>query len=143
MSFTIYLRRLGDFALAQIFHPDMAPAAAAQVLLPVAAVPAAGRGADPHWVRVPDLLTRLETAVAAAPVYELLEARLYRWVQHLIAPWPRLWREAVTVYVATALGVDLTDDAQLQALDQAAHTALWEAHAALYGLGSLKEYNDA
>ena len=143
MSFTLYLQRLGDFALAQIFHPDLAPAAAAQVLLPVAAVPAAGRGADLHWVRVPDLLTRLETAVAAAPVYELVEARLYRWVQHLSAPWPRLWREAVTVYVATTLGVDLTDEAQFLALDQAAHAALWEAHDALYGPRSLKEDADA
>jgi hypothetical protein len=106
-------------------------------LLPVAAVPAAGRGADPYWVRVPDLVTHLETAVAAAPVYELSEARLYRWLQQLIAPWPQLWGEAVTVYVAATLGVDLTDEAQLQALDQAAHAALWEAHDALYGPSSL------
>jgi hypothetical protein len=137
MSFTLSLQRLGDFALAQVFHPETASAAAAQVLLPVAAVPAAGRGTDPHWVRVPDLVTHLETAVAVAPVYELVDARLYRWVQRLIAPWPQLWREAVTVSVATARGVDLTDEAQLQALDREAHAALWEAHDALSGPRSL------
>lgn len=133
MSFTLYLQRLGDFALAQIFHPETAAAAAAQVLLPVAAVPAAGRGTDPHWVRVSDLLPHLETAGAVAPVYELVEARLYRGLQRLVMPWPRLWRDAVTVYVADTLGVDLTDEAQLQTLDQEAHAALWEAHEALYG----------
>jgi hypothetical protein len=137
MSFALYLQRLGDFALAHVFHPETAPAAAAQVLLPAAAVPAAGRGADPHWVRVPDLVTHLETVVAAAPVYELAEARLCRGLQRLVIPWPRLWGEAVTVYVAATLGVDLTDAAQLHALDQAAHAALWEAHDALYGPRSL------
>ena len=133
MSFTLYLQRLSAFALAQAFHPETAPAAAAQVLLPATAVPAAGRGADPQWVSIPDLIQRLETAVAGAPVYELVEARLYRWVQRLVMPWPQLWREAVIVYVATTLGVELTDEAQLQALEQEAHAALWAAHDALYG----------
>jgi hypothetical protein len=82
-------------------------------------------------------VTRLETVVAAAPVYELAEARLCRGLQRLVIPWPRLWGEAVTVYVAATLGVDLTDAAQLHALDQAAHAALWEAHDALYGPRSL------
>ena len=135
MSFTLYLQRLSAFALAQVFHPETAPAAAAQVLLPVAAVPAAGRGANPHWVGIPDLVQRLETAVAGAPapVYELVEARLSRGLQRLIMPWPRLWRDAVTVYVADTRGMDLTDEVQLQALDRAAHAALWEAYDALYG----------
>jgi hypothetical protein len=104
------------------------------VLLPATAVPAAGWGADPHWVCIPDLVHSLETAVAPAPVYELVEARFSRGLQRLIAPWPRLWGEAVTVYVAATRGVELTDEVQLHALDQAAHAALWEAHEALYGL---------
>lgn len=121
MSFALYLQRLGAFALAQVFHPATAPAA--------------GRGADPHWVGIPDLIQRLETAVAGAPapVYELVEARLSRGLQRLIAPWPRLWGEAVTVSMAATRGVELTDEAQLQAVEQEAHAALWAAHDALYG----------
>lgn len=133
MSFALSLQRLSAFALAQVFHPETAPAAAAQVLLSAPAVPAAGRGADPQWVCVPDLVTHLETAVATAPVYEVAAARLFRWVQRLIVLWPRLWREAVIVSVAATRGVDLTDEAQLQGLDREAHAALWEVHDALYG----------
>jgi hypothetical protein len=133
MSFMLYLQRLGAFALAQLFHPVQAPAAAAQVLLPAAAIPAAGWSADPHWVCLPDLVQRLETAVATAPVYELVEARLSRGLQRLVLSWPQLWGEAVTSYVATTRGVVLTDEAQLQALDQEAHEALREAYDALYG----------
>jgi hypothetical protein len=47
--------------------------------------------------------------------------------------WPTLWREAMVVHVRTTFGLDVTDATQLCAVEQEAHTALWEARRALYG----------
>ena len=128
------LRRLGDFALAQVFRPHEAASYAAQVLLPrgEGLLTACGTPAAPAWISVEALVTRLREA-AYSSVYEVYVARLGRWLQHGTAAWPALWREAVAVHCVATFGVDLADEAQLQALEHEAHDALWEAHRALYG----------
>jgi hypothetical protein len=129
-----FLSRLGAFVLAQVFRPHEAAPYAAQVLLPAREVPPAGRGASAarEWISVEALVTRLSRA-SYTPLYEVSVARLVHRLLGLSQGWPALWREALTVSVRSMLGVDLTDAAQLHAVDEEAYEALWEAHCALYG----------
>ena len=127
------LRRLGDFALAQVFRPQTAAQRAAQVLLPVQEVfPAGHETPAPPWISVEALVTQLSRAVYTA-MYEVYAARLMHRLLGLSRGWPTLWREAVVVYVRATFGLDVTDATQRRAMDQEAHAALWEAHRALYG----------
>ena len=128
-----FVHHLGAFALAQVFWPHEVATCAAQVLLPAEDVPAEGRGIPTQaWISVEALIERLGMAGYTA-VYEVVAARLARWLQHCSVTWPPLWREAVAMHFFSVYGVALANETQLQALDQEAHDALWEAHQALYG----------
>jgi hypothetical protein len=127
------MRRLGDFALAQVFRPQTAAQQAAQVLLPAQEVlPAGHETPAPPWISVEALVTQLSGAVYTA-VYEVYVARLMHGLLGLSRGWPTLWREAVVVYVRATFGLDVTDAVQRRAVDEEAHAALWAAHRALYG----------
>jgi hypothetical protein len=127
------LRRLGDFALAQVFRPQAAAQQAAQVLLSAQEIfPAGHETSASQWISVEALVTRLSKAVYTT-VYEVYIARLMHRLLELSQDWPTLWREAVVVYVRATFGLDVTDATQLCAVDEEAHAALWEAHRALYG----------
>ena len=127
------LRRLADFALAQVFRPEAAAQQAAQVLLPAQEVlPAGHEMPAQQWISVEALVTRLSAAVYTA-IYELYAARLMHGLLGLSRDWPPLWREAVVVHVRATFGLDVTDATQLCVVEQEAHVALWKAHCALYG----------
>jgi hypothetical protein len=127
------LRRLGDFALAQVFRPEAAAQQAAQVLLPAQEVlPAGHETPAQQWISVEAVVTRLSAAVYTA-VYEVYAARLMHGLLGLSRHWPTLWREAVMVHVRATFGLDMTDATQRRAVEQEAHAALWAAHRALYG----------
>jgi hypothetical protein len=127
------VRRLGDFALAQVFRPQTVAQQAAQVLLPTQEVlPAGHETPAPQWITVEALITQLSRAVYTA-VYEVYVARLMHGLLGRSQDWPTLWREAVVVYVKATFGLELTDATQRCAVDQEAHAALWAAHRALYG----------
>jgi hypothetical protein len=128
------LRRLEDFALAQVFRPQTAAQHAAQVLLPVQAVfPAGNETSALQWVSVEALVARLSRAVYTA-IYAVYVARLMHGLLGRSRDWPTLWREAVVVYVNATFGLDIMDTTQRRTVDQEANEALWEAHRALYGL---------
>jgi hypothetical protein len=127
------LRRLGDFALAQVFRPQTAAQQAAQVLLPVQEIlPAGHETPAPRWISVEALVIRLSRAVYTT-VYEVYVARLMHRLLGLSRDWPTLWREAVVVHVRATFGLDFTDATQLCTVEQEAHAALWAAYHALYG----------
>jgi hypothetical protein len=127
------LRRLADFALAQVFYPHEAPQQAARVLLPVReGLPDACQPPAATWISVEALVTHLSRAAYAA-LYEVFEARLMHRLLGGARDWPTLWREALIVYVHATFGVDCTDTAQLQAMDEEASRARGEACRALYG----------
>jgi hypothetical protein len=127
------LQRLGAFALAQVFRPHEAAHYAAQVLLPAWEVlPADCQTPARAWISVEALVTRLGPTVSTS-LYEVYEARLVHRLLGISQGWPTLWREALTVYFRATFGVDLSDAAQCQAVDDAAARARWEASQALYG----------
>jgi hypothetical protein len=127
------LRRLADFALAQVFRPEAAAQQAVQVLLPARdMLPAGHETPAQQWISVEALVTQLSATVYTA-VYEVSTARLMRGLLGLSRDWPTLWREAVVVHVRATFGLDFTDATQLCTVEQEAHAALWEAHRALYG----------
>jgi hypothetical protein len=127
------MRRLGDFALAQVFRSEAAAQQAAQVLLPAQDVlPAGHETPAQQWISVEAVVTRLSRAVYTA-VYEVYVARLMHGLLGLSRDWPPLWREAVVVHVRAMFGLDMTDTTPLCAVEQEAHAALWTAHRALYG----------
>lgn len=127
------MRRLGDFALAQVFRPQAVAQQAAQVLLPAQEVFLAGHETPVQgWISVESLVTRLSRVVYTA-VYEVYVARLMHGLLGLSQDWPTLWREAVVVYVKATFGLDVTDATQRCAVEQKAHEARWAAHRALYG----------
>ena len=127
------LRRLADFALAQVFRPQTAARQAAQVLLPAQDVlPAGHETLAQRWISVEALVTRLSRALYTT-VYEVYVARLMHGLLGRSRDWPTLWRQAVVVHVRATFGLDMTDATQRRAVEQEAHAALWEAHRALYG----------
>lgn len=132
-----YLRSHTDFFLAEVFRPDEAPALAAQCLLPVADVLAAGR----ERAGVPESYLTVEALVAYVGQEEVPQNLIYEaWVADIVATlrgwtarWPRLWRDPVRAYVAAEYAVQMDDPRDLAALAREASAALWEAIEALYG----------
>lgn len=142
-----YLQSHTAFILAEIFHPADAPALAAQCLLPVADVLAAGRArqAFPEpWLSVQALGAYVGKAeVSQTLIDEAWVADLVATLRRRMRDWPRLWQAPVRAYIAAECAVQMDDPRALAALAREAAAARREAIEVLYGAEGLAYYGSA